>query len=425
VDDVLELADRLWRGEASTSEHHPVLRAGGLAEVLPGVAFVPSFGNVTAFATGAGLVLVDTGSPFLARAVHAELRRWTGLPLHTAIYSHGHVDHVFGVPVFEEEAEGQGWPRPTVVAHEAVVQRFERYVLTAGYNAIVNRRQFEVADLEWPTSYRHPDRTYRDQLLLEVGGAQFELHHALGETDDHTWTFVPAERVLCCGDLFIWASPNAGNPQKVQRYPLEWAQALREMAAVGADVLLPGHGVPVVGPGRVRQALEDTASYLESLVEQVLERMNAGARLDEIVHEVAPPPALAGRPYLQPVYDEPEFVVRAIWRRFGGWYDGNPANLKPAPEARLAEEVAALAGGAARLAQRAGELAAAGELRLAGHLAELAALAAPGDPGVHARRAEVFAARAAAERSTMARGIFASAARESQERLDLSKGPRL
>ena len=49
-------------------------------------------------------------------------------------------------------------------------------------------------------------------------------------------------RLLCVGDMFIWVVPNAGNPQKVQRYPLEWARALRAMAALDAEVMLPGHG---------------------------------------------------------------------------------------------------------------------------------------------------------------------------------------
>ena len=57
------------------------------------------------------------------------------------------------------------------------------------------------------------------------------------------------------------------------------------------------------------------------------------------------------------MYDEPEFIVRNIWRLYGGWYDGNPAHLKPAPEAVLAVEIAELAGGATRLAARALELA--------------------------------------------------------------------
>ena len=109
--------------------------------------------------------------------------------------------------------------------------------------------------------------------------------------------------------------------------------------------------------------------------------MNAGARLDEIIHAVRPPADLAAKPYLQPVYDEPEFIVRNVWRLYGGWYDGNPAHLKPAPDAVLAAALAGLAGGAAALADRAQAAAAAGDLRLAGDLAELAALAAPGRRG--------------------------------------------
>src|SRR5205823_5953566 len=86
---------------------------------------------------------------------------------------------------------------------------------------------------------------------------RLELTHARGETDDHTWLWWAARRILFTGDLFFWVAPNAGNPQKVQRYAAEWAVALRAMAARGAEVLVPGHGVPVVGAGRVRQALED------------------------------------------------------------------------------------------------------------------------------------------------------------------------
>lgn len=414
--DPLEIADRLWRGEATIEEHHPFSGGAELVEVGAETAFVSSFANVSAFGTGDGIVLVDTGSPFLARAVFGSVRAWAADRLNTAVYSHGHIDHVFGVPLFDAEAAERSWPRPRVLAHEALPLRFDRYVLTAGYNAVVNRRQFQVPALEWPVDYRYPDETYRDALGIDVGGERFELHHAQGETDDHTWTWVPARGVLCCGDLFIWASPNAGNPQKVQRYPREWARALREMASLGAEVLLPGHGFPVVGAARVRHALTDTADLLDSLVEQTLELMNAGVRLDEILHAVRAPAQLLERPYLRPIYDEPEFVVRNIWRRYGGWYDGNPANLKPAPETALAAEIARLAGGAASLAERARELASSGEHRLAGHLAEMAVLAAPGDPAVHAVRAQVFESRAKAESSLMARGIFSSAAAESRER---------
>ena len=412
--DVLDVADRLWRGEASVEDHHPFAPRGGLVEVAAGCAFVPSFANVSAVATDEGLVLVDTGSQLFARQVVDELRRWSDRPVHTAVYSHGHIDHVFGVPLFDEEADANGWARPTVIAHAALPARFDRYVLTAGYNEIINQRQFRAPNLRWPIEYRYPDRTYQDVLVLEVGGERIELHHARGETDDHTWTWIPAREVLCCGDFFIWACPNAGNPNKVQRYPREWAAALREMAALGAEVLLPGHGLPIVGADRVTQALGDAAALLESIHDQALTLMNEGARLDDVVHAVRPPPELLDRPYLRPIYDDPEFIVHNVWRLYGGWWDGDPAHLKPAPANALAAELAALAGGAGRLAERATALAEAGELRLAGHLAELAVQADPDDAGVHRVRAHVFGLRSAAETSLMARNVFAWAASQSE-----------
>ncbi len=109
--------------------------------------------------------------------------------------------------------------------------------------------------------------------------------------------------------------------------------------------------------------------------------------------------------------------MRNVWRLYGGWYDGNPAHLKPAPDAVLARELADLAGGAGALADRAVAVAAAGDLRLAGHLAELAAQAAPDDAGVHRARARCSRERAEEEASTMSKGVFSWAADESQARL--------
>jgi alkyl sulfatase BDS1-like metallo-beta-lactamase superfamily hydrolase len=113
--------------------------------------------------------------------------------------------------------------------------------------------------------------------------------------------------------------------------------------------------------------------------------------------------------------------VRNLWRLYGGWYDGNPAELKPAALGSLAAELASLAGGADALARRAVELAQSGDdadLRIAGHLAEYAAAAAPDSPGAHRARAEVFGLRARAEPSLMAKGVFGWAQAESEERAD-------
>jgi alkyl sulfatase BDS1-like metallo-beta-lactamase superfamily hydrolase len=412
VTDVLALAERVWRGEA---DYHPFRGAGHWAEVADGISFVHGFSNVNGIATDDGLVLVDTGMYALADVMHEAVREWSPSPLHTAVFTHGHVDHVFGVDRYEADNAATGAPAPRVVAHEAVPDRFDRYRATAGYNGLINQRQFSLPEAAWPIDYRYPDTTYRDRLDLDIGGRRFELHHDRGETDDHTWVWMPEERVVLTGDLFIWASPNCGNPQKVQRYPKDWARALREMAGLGAEILLPGHGLPILGVDRVREALSDSAELLEVLHDETLAMMNAGATLDEIVHTVRAPDRLLERPYLRPVYDEPEFVVRNVWRLYGGWYDGNPARLKPASDAAIATEVTAFAGGPRALADRALEVADAGDLRLAAQLAEWAATADPDDPSAREARATIYRRRVDAESSTMAKGIFRWAAARGDE----------
>ena len=414
---LLDLSDDILQGRASIRDHHPFTTSNQLEEVGDGVAFVDSFANVTALATDDGLCLVDTGSAFAAGAVHAAVRTWTDDRASAAIYTHGHIDHVFGTGAFEAEAP------LTVIGHEAVDPRFDRYVRTAGYNGVINQRQFQAPGLRWPVDYRRPDTTYAERLDLDLADTRLELHHARGETDDHTWVWVPSRKVLCTGDLIIWCTPNAGNPQKVQRYAEDWAVALRTMAALdpAPELLLPGHGLPIAGAANVRMVLLDTAEVLESLAGQTLALMNEGARLSDILHTVRAPEGLLEKPYLQPIYDDPEFIVRNVWRLYGGWYDGNPANLKPAADAALAREVAALAGGADALAARARELSASADdadLRLAGHLAEYAALAEPDSKSVHEARAEVFRRRVEAESSLMAKGVFSWAHAESQRKTE-------
>ena len=149
---------------------------------------------------------------------------------------------------------------------------------------------------------------------------------------------------------------------------------------------MPGHGYPVFGAIRVRQVLNDTANYLQSFYDQTIAMMNAGAPLDEVIHTVKPPANLAEKPWLQAVYDEPEFIVRNIWRLEGGWYDGTPSNLKPATEAERAARSRRSRVASAPVIARANEKLAAGEVVLACHLADWAVAAAPDDKSAHEAR---------------------------------------
>lgn len=406
-----ERFEGFWNGRIDPDVDTPFAPLLVRDEVADRALFVSSFANVTVFRTDAGLLLFDVGSPMLGAQVHGLVREWSRDPAHTVVFSHGHIDHVFGVDRFEADAKKAKAPAPRVVAHERVPARFERYKKSRGYNACANTRQYQ-SKIDWPAEFRAPDQTYRDTLVLDVGGLRVELEHARGETDDATWAWVPSRGALCTGDLFIWAVPNAGNPQKTQRYPVDWAKALRRMARKDAEVLCPGHGVPIWGKDNVRRALVETAELLESIHEQTLAVMNDGGRLDDALHAVKAPPHLLERPYLRPIYDEPEFLVRAVWRHYGGWWDGSPASLKPAPRADLGAEVAALAGGPTVLCRRAEELLAEGRADLACHLVELAADAAPHDEEVFRVRRKVYTRREREATSLMAKGIYAAAAQE-------------
>lgn len=410
-----------------------------LSEVADGIAVVESFSHCIVFDAGGSLVVFDaSGSATGGRVVEA-VRQWSSEPVHTVVYTHGHLDHVGGSPAFVADASSRSFPRPSFVGQSAVVERMARYRLTDAWNRLINERQFGWVpnrDLRigaagdsggssgsglfggrfLPDDVAAPDVTYDETLGLKVGELHVELHHGKGETDDHTWAWIPSARAICCGDFLIWNFPNAGNPQKVQRYPAEWASSLRAMAALQPELLLPAHGLPIGGADRIRSVLLEVAGVLEDLVTTTVAMMNDGASLDEIIHTVRVPDETLARPYLRPLYDEPEFVIRNIWRQYGGWWDANPARLKPPSDGDLAAEVARMAGGAEALTKRAEELAGSGRLDLACQVVEWAAQASPDDPSVHRARAEIYMQRHRAESSLMAKGIFASTARESESK---------
>ncbi len=425
----VELSSRIIDTGNPEPPHNRVLDE--LFEVEDEVAVVESFSHCWAVKTQEGLVCVDASGSGSGENVVKALRGWSKEPINSLVYTHGHLDHVGGSGAFMDDADTRSQKKPVVIAHEAVLDRFNRYRLTGDWNTFINKRQFggitpraEVGTTQigigglgpkfLPDSVADPEITYEDSYLLEVGGKKLELNHGRGETDDHTWVWDEENKTVFAGDFIIWTFPNAGNPQKVQRYALEWASVLREMISRGAERVYPAHGLPIVGRKRVEVVLGDMAEALEYLTDVTLELMNQGARLDAIIHEVRVPDHLSEKPWLAPLYDEPEFVVRNIYRLYGGWWDGDPSRLKPAPDSLLAKELVSLMGSIEALVTRAEELAENGEFRLACHLVELAVQSEPEHEGAQRARAHVYWQRRSAERSLMSKGIFAAAARESE-----------
>lgn len=397
-----------------------------LHELGEGVAIVESFSHSVVVDTGAGLVVFDTSTDRNGPKVVESMRSWRSDAVDSIVYTHGHLDHVGGSGAFADDADARGQAAPRVIAHESLPPRFARYRNTSGYNRVINLRQFGGAATDLaksterpflPTSVLDPDVTYSDELTITVGDTTFEMHHCLGETDDHTWTWIPEHQMITAGDQFIWMFPNCGNPQKVQRYPLEWAQSLRAMAAKEPELFVPSHGLAIAGKDRIRTCLITVAETLENLVADVVDAMNAGAILDDIVHSVHVPAETLEIPYLKPMYDEPEFVVRNIWRLYGGWWDGSPARLKPPSDTAVGTELVALIGGVDPLIGRARVCSAEGDHRMACHLIDVACAAEPESAAVHEARIEIYTARRGVETSLMAKGIFKGAVSDSQQAL--------
>ena len=373
-------------------------------EVAPDVLIHSDFVNTYAVRLGGELLLVDPGFSHLGSAVRAGVRAWSDLPLRAAVYTHGHADHAFGLKAFLDAGDS-----PQIIAQENCPRRFRRYRLTHGWNAHINQRQFSLPEPMFPDHFIEPTMTFRDALVQRIGDSEVHFTAAKGETDDGTYIWIPRRRLLFTGDLVIWQAPNCGNPQKVQRYPVEWAEALETMAGLGAEWMFPGHGLVVQGEQAIREMLSNTARYLRGIIDQVLVRMNRGETPEQIFHAVEPDPQLAALPYLQAHYDHPKFIVRNLLRLWGGWWNGNAGDLLPATWERQAQVIAEMAGGVAALVRAGRQHLADGDSVMAAHLAEWATRADAASREAQELKRDVYEKRLREEPSLMAQGIYRAA----------------
>ena len=386
-------------------------------EIAAAVHFLAGFGNTTYILGTDGVAVVDPGLFTSGPKVVRELRAITDLPVRYVIYTHGHYDHAFGTPALLDDAEARGHDAPDIVGHVNVAKRFARYAKTAGHLAHTFDAQFASwspngGDVVRKARYFPPTIEYEGRLLLDgLGGRPIELRHGLGETDDHSWVWVPDVRVIVGGDFIVSSLPNAGTPFRVQRYVLEWAEALEAMAALEPAAIVSGHGG--VFTEDATEMLLTTSRALRWLDTEVVRRINEGQWQEQILHEVELPEELASSRYLQPLYGCTSFAVRDLLRRYMGWYDGNPSMVFPSTRAEIALEVVQLAGGTASILARADELAAGdgADQQRALHLVDFVIDAAGDDVAdAHRRKADLLDARAAGERSFVASNVLKSAA---------------
>jgi alkyl sulfatase BDS1-like metallo-beta-lactamase superfamily hydrolase len=386
-------------------------------EVAPEVWHFYNLANSTTFICGDSLLQVDANIGFKAVEVIAEMRKITEAPIDYIVITHGHVDHCMGVHHYVQDNLRRGYHRPTVIGHRNLRDRINKNKFLEGHRVLTDKKQFQV-EFDQTDIFVYPDLEFQERLEVTVGEESFLIVFASGHTEDSIWVYCPERKVLCCGDLFQWTAPNLGNPFKMQRFALENAKALEEMAGQGAEVLCPGHGPVIYGKREIEKCLLTTARYLHFIQDHVVGCLNKGMLLEQTIKSLKMPEELRNSKWLPPVYGHPVFIAKGIFKRYAGYYSGNPAELFPPEYADTSREVLQLAGSTEAVLKRARELQAQGNIELACQLAEWVVKGEPDDKGGWELYGLLFKERAEKEINMQARGCWNGAVRQAVAALE-------
>jgi alkyl sulfatase BDS1-like metallo-beta-lactamase superfamily hydrolase len=306
--------------------------------------------------TEEGVVLIDT---LISEEAARQARERIQGEIKYIIYTHGHGDHVGGTRVFMDD-------RPEVIASAYLPDRLEKYKMLDRYRARSSAIQFNIPKLSGiARDWVYPTRTFLGEMTFSLGGKTFELHTARAETDDACWVWVPELGAAFIGDLMIGSFPNIGNPWKPTRFTLDWAKSLEEVRAKTPELVLCNGAAIVYEGDQALAALDANIEVIRSLHDQVVEYINQGMHITEMIHAVEIPDHLKGSPYLRLIYSRPEFFVFNTYRWYHGYFDDNPANLLPRPQKEVNSEIFGLIGDPDKILGRARALHAQAQTQLA------------------------------------------------------------
>jgi alkyl sulfatase BDS1-like metallo-beta-lactamase superfamily hydrolase len=194
--------------------------------------------------------------------------------------------------------------------------------------------------------------------------------------------FFPAQRALCMAENATHNLHNLLTLRGAQvRDPRIWSRYLNEAIELfldHTDVAFASHHWPIWGRDEIGRFLAEQRDLYGYLHDQTLRLLNQGLTGSEIAEVMDVPPGLDAVWHTHGYYGSVSHNVKAIYQRYLGWYDGNPAHLWQHPPEAAAQRYARLAGGADQLAARAREFLDEGDLRFAAELASHAVFAAPG-----------------------------------------------
>jgi len=395
----------LWRQSRLASRQ-------GLYEVTEGIYQVRGLdlSNMTLVEGETGVIVIDPLiSAETAAAALALYRRNRGdRPVTGLIYTHSHADHFGGargvlphghapVPViapagFLEHAvaenvyAGGAMTRRAVYMYGAELPKAPDGQIGAGLGQTTS---VGTVTLIPPTL----DITRTGQQET-VDGVRIVFHLTPGTEAPSEMNFhFPDRRALCMAEN---ATHNMHNiltlRGAVVRDARIWAHYLDEaitLFGAGTEVAFASHHWPTWGAGRITALLASQRDLYAYLHDQTLRLLNQGLTGSEIAEEIELPPGLQGwanRGY----YGSTSHNVKAIYQRYMGWFDGNPAHLWEHTPVEQAKRYIAVTGGIENAVVQGLAYAEDGDLRFAATLLNHAVFAQPDHTGARNALAGVY-----------------------------------
>jgi glyoxylase-like metal-dependent hydrolase (beta-lactamase superfamily II) len=294
-------------------------------------------------------VIVNCGMGFEAphhKHLFAQVRP---APTRYIVTTQGHVDHVGGVAQFRE-------PGTLYVAHTNNPRCQADDKRIAKFRAGTARTWFpelpaQIADLmkRYPNTkpvqdVPTPDSTFETRMRLRAGDLDFELIHCPGgETIDSLVVWIPAHRVVLVSNLFGPLFPHFPNFNTLRgdlyRFPVPYLENVDRVRALGAEVLITGRHLPIVGAELIDACLARMRGAVEHVHEQALAMINEHKSPYEIMRSVSLPPELR----VGQGYGKIEWAARTIFEAYTGWFQRrSTADLYAAEPAEATAALASL-----------------------------------------------------------------------------------
>jgi alkyl sulfatase BDS1-like metallo-beta-lactamase superfamily hydrolase len=413
----------------------------GLYEVTPGIyqARGLDLSNITFVEGDRGVIVIDPLiSTETAAAALGLYRLHRGdRPVVAVIHTHSHVDHfggVFGVASVDEVEAG----KIAVIAPEGFVEHAvsenvyagPAMARRAGYMygaALAKGPQGQVgAGLGQTTSTGEVGIIVPTLDIHETGethtidGLEIEFQMAPGtEAPAEMHFYFPRYRALCMAENATHTMHNLLTLRgALVRDPHVWATYLTEAIetfAGRADVAFASHHWPTWGSERVAEFLSTQRDLYAYLHDQTLRMLNQGLTGAEIAEVIQLPPALERAWNARGYYGSVSHNVKAIYQRYMGWFDGNPARLWPHPPAELATRYVAALGGVDEVVELARTAYEEGDLRWAATLLDHAVFDSPDHVDARALYADTLEQLAYGAENGTWRNFFLSGATELRE----------